>query len=48
MYKSILIEKHSYLLEVGTLYCFNPLRANMVPLAADWPWSSYLSNAGQS
>jgi hypothetical protein len=25
----------------------NPVRANMVSLAADWPWSSYLSTAGQ-
>jgi len=47
-YKSILIEKHSYLLELARYIVLNPVRANMVPLAADWPWSSYLSTAGQS
>jgi len=47
-YKSILVEKHSYLLELARYIVLNPVRANMVPLAADWPWSSYLSTAGQS
>jgi putative transposase len=36
-YKSILIDKHSYLLELARYIVLNPVRANMVPLAADWP-----------
>jgi putative transposase len=47
-YKSILIEKHSYLLGLACYIVLNPMRANMVTVAADWPWSSYLSTAGQS
>ena len=47
-YQSILIEKHSYLLELAHYFVLNPVRANMVPLAADWPWSSYLTTAGQT
>ena len=47
-YQSILIEKHSYLLELAHYIVLNPVRANMVPLAADWPWSSYLTTAGQT
>jgi putative transposase len=46
-YKSILIDKHSYLLKLARYIVLNPVRANMVPLAGDWPWSSYLSTAGQ-
>jgi hypothetical protein len=47
-YKSILIEKHSYLLELTRYIVLNPVRANMVPSAADWPWSSYLSTVRES
>jgi putative transposase len=47
-YKSILTEKHTYLLKLARYIVLNPVRAKMVPLATDWPWSSYLSTAGQS
>jgi REP element-mobilizing transposase RayT len=45
-YKAIMVEKHSYLLELARYIVLNPVRASMVPLAADWQWSSYLSTAG--
>ena len=46
-YKSILVEKHSYLLELARYIVLNPVRADMVRSACDWPWSSYRATAGQ-
>ncbi|MDZ7781940.1 MAG: transposase [Halioglobus sp.] len=46
-YKSILVEKHSYLLELARYIVLNPVRAGMVRSAGDWPWSSYRATAGQ-
>ncbi|MDP3562271.1 MAG: hypothetical protein Q8R83_08865, partial [Legionellaceae bacterium] len=41
-YKSILVEKESYLLELSRYIVLNPVRAKMVEKAGDWFWSSYL------
>jgi len=47
-YKSILIEKDSYLLELSRYIVLNPVRAHMVARAGEWPWSSYRATAGLS
>lgn len=46
-YKAILVEKESYLLELSRYIVLNPVRAGMVRLAKDWPWSSYRATIGQ-
>ena len=46
-YKSILVEKENYLLELSRYIVLNPVRAGMVRSAMEWPWSSYLATAGQ-
>jgi putative transposase len=40
-YKSILVDKDSYLLELTRYIVLNPVRAGMVQRAQDWPWSSF-------
>ncbi|WP_275100505.1 REP-associated tyrosine transposase [Sedimenticola hydrogenitrophicus] len=45
-YKSILVDKNSYLLELARYIVLNPVRAAMVRSAKDWPWSSYRATAG--
>jgi REP element-mobilizing transposase RayT len=45
-YKSILIEKESYLLEVSRYVVLNPVRAKVVKRPEDWKWSSYSAMAG--
>ena len=40
-FKSILIEKENYLLELSRYIALNPLRANLVEDPKAWPWSSY-------
>jgi len=40
-YKSILVEKENYLLELSRYMALNPLRATLVEDPKDWPWSSY-------
>lgn len=45
-YKAILVEKESYLLELARYIVLNPVRAQMVRSAKDWPWSSYRASAG--
>ena len=45
-YKSILVDKESYLLELTRYIVLNPVRAGMVRLAQDWPWSSYRATIG--
>src|SRR3954463_13053350 len=42
-YKSILVDKDSYLLELCRYVVLNPVRARMVSSVADWRWSSYLA-----
>lgn len=44
-YKSIVVEKDSYLLELCRYISLNPVRAGLVKEIAAWPWSSYLSTA---
>jgi putative transposase len=45
-YKAILVQKDSYLLELARYIVLNPVRAEMVRTARDWPWSSYRATAG--
>ena len=45
-YKAILVQKESYLLELARYIVLNPVRARMVRMARDWPWSSYRDTAG--
>lgn len=45
-YKSILVQKETYLLELARYVVLNPVRAGMVRAAKDWPWSSYRATAG--
>ena len=40
-YQGILVDKHSYLLELTRYVVLNPVRAGMVRDCADWRWSSY-------
>lgn len=40
-YKSLLIERESYLLECGRYIELNPVRAGLVQHPKDYPWSSY-------
>ena len=46
-YKSILVEKDDYLLELARYVVLNPVHAKMVRSAGDWKWSSYRATAGQ-
>lgn len=45
-YHSIVVEKHSYLLELSRYIVLNPVRAHMVENPDEWIWSSYRSTAG--
>lgn len=47
-YKSILVQKEQYLLELARYIVLNPVRAGMVIAAKDWRWSSYRATAGLS
>jgi len=40
-------KKKSYLLEVARYIVLNPVRAQMVRTAKEWPWSSYRATAAQ-
>jgi putative transposase len=40
-YKSILVEKDNYLLELCRYIALNPVRAKIVESPEDWEWSSY-------
>jgi putative transposase len=44
-YKSTVVDTDNYLLTVYRYIELNPVRANMVSHAADYPWSSYQGNA---
>jgi len=46
-FKSIIVEKESYLLELARYIVLNPVRAHMVSSPSEWSWSSYLATAGQ-
>jgi REP element-mobilizing transposase RayT len=45
-FKSVLVEKESYLLELARYVVLNPIRAKMVRSVRHWPWSSYNATAG--
>jgi REP element-mobilizing transposase RayT len=45
-FKSFIIEKEIYLLEVARYIVLNPVRANMVSHPKEWKWSSYRATAG--
>jgi DNA-binding CsgD family transcriptional regulator len=45
-FKSILVEKDDYLLEVSRYIVLNPVRAGMAVKAEEWPWSSYRATIG--
>ena len=45
-FKSILVEKESYLLELVRYVVLNPVRAKIVRSEEDWKWSSYCATAG--
>lgn len=44
-YKSILVDKESYLLELCRYVVLNPVRAGLVTDEKDWSWSSYRPSA---
>ena len=44
-FKSILVEKESYLLELSRYIVCNPVRANLCEEPKDWKWSSYNATA---
>jgi len=45
-FKSVIVEKESYLLELARYIVLNPVRARMVREAKNWPWSSYRVTIG--
>jgi putative transposase len=47
-YKAILVEKDSHLLELARYVVLNPVRAQLVKEAAEWPWSSYQATISQA
>jgi len=44
-YKAIIVQKDSYLLDWRAYIVLNPVRAEMVRSAREWPWSSYRATA---
>ena len=46
-FKSILVEKESYLLELCRYIVLNPVRAGLVQHPRQWSWSSYRATAGE-
>jgi REP element-mobilizing transposase RayT len=46
-FKSILVDKDNYLLELCRYIVLNPVRARSVRRPQDWPWSSYCATAGR-
>lgn len=45
-YKAILCQSETYLLELSRYIELNPVRARMVALPNEWPWSSYQAAIG--
>ena len=45
-FKTILVEREGYLLELARYVVLNPVRARMVGDASAWPWSSYGAMTG--
>jgi REP element-mobilizing transposase RayT len=46
-YTAIHVDKKSYLLELARYVVLNPVRAEMVHTAGEWPWSSYRATIGK-
>jgi REP element-mobilizing transposase RayT len=46
-YKSIVVEKESFLLELCRYIVLNPVRAGLVERPEHYPWSSYLATLGK-
>ncbi len=46
-YKSIVVDRENYLLELCRYVVLNPVRAGMVNKPGDWKWSSYLATVGE-
>jgi hypothetical protein len=47
-FKSILVEKEPYLLELSRYIVLNPVRARLVSLPGEWEWSSYNVTIGEA
>lgn len=47
-YKSIIVDRESYLLELCRYVVLNPVRAGIVKQPGDWRWSSYLATTGET
>lgn len=47
-YKAILVDKDAYLLELNRYIVLNPIRANMVRVLDDWPWSNWHAVMGKT
>jgi putative transposase len=47
-FKAILVDRDAYLLALCRYVERNPVAAGMVPVAGDWPWSSYRAHVGQA
>ncbi len=47
-YKAILVERDAYLVELSRYVVLNPVRAGMVSLPGEWPWSSWQAMMGQA
>jgi len=47
-FKSQLVQRETYLLELSRYVVRNPVRAQLVERPEDWPWSSYRATAGLS
>jgi putative transposase len=47
-YKSILVDKDNYLLELSRYIVLNPVKAGMVKRVDQWKWSSYLETVGEA
>ena len=47
-FKSILVDRDAYLLELCRYIVLNPVRAKMVERPGDYTWSSYCATAGLS
>ena len=47
-FKAILVQKDTYLLELCRYVVLNPVRAEMVRTAEEWPWSNYRATSGMT
>ena len=45
-YKTIVVQKDAYVLELSRYVVLNPVRARLVAEASAWPWSNYRATSG--